>query len=199
MKFIIRNIIVRHKIPLILGLALITILIFHKNTGTLPVLDYGSVLKIQQQYPVVFLFRHGERCDRSENQCLNDKRGITVNGADDAGRQGEVFKKYFNHFSLYSTNTVRTIQTATYFAGTSPRVDENISVCNDSLIIEKINYLLTHSENLPVVIFTHNHCLLYLAKKMRGKKIKVNYLDGLVLHLEQGKLYLDGRFRSAWE
>lgn len=166
------------------------LIIFRQYTRTLPVVNYSIALK-SDHHPVVFLFRHGERCDRSENPCLNERAGITVNGADKARRLGEVFKTYISDFSLYSSDTMRTIQTATYFAGFAPDVDKSLSEC-DARIYKRINYLLEHSDGLPIVIFTHNHCLSYLAEGMAGKKIKVDYLDGLVLHQDKGTLYLDG-------
>lgn len=45
-----------------------------------------------------------------------------------------------------------------------------------------------------IVIFTHNHCLTYIAKDKRDATFKPDYLDGLVMHVEKGKVYLDGEF-----
>ncbi|MEK8238419.1 hypothetical protein P2N75_23380, partial [Escherichia coli] len=45
-----------------------------------------------------------------------------------------------------------------------------------------------------IVIFTHNHCLTYIAKNKRDATFKPDYLDGLVMHVEKGKVYLDGEF-----
>ncbi|MDF9120570.1 hypothetical protein OU536_07155, partial [Escherichia coli] len=42
--------------------------------------------------------------------------------------------------------------------------------------------------------FTHNHCLTYIAKNKRDATFKPDYLDGLVMHVEKGKVYLDGEF-----
>lgn len=42
--------------------------------------------------------------------------------------------------------------------------------------------------------FTHNHCLTYIAKDKRDATFKPDYLDGLVMHVEKGKVYLDGEF-----
>ncbi len=41
---------------------------------------------------------------------------------------------------------------------------------------------------------THNHCLTYIAKNKRDATFKPDYLDGLVMHVEKGKVYLDGEF-----
>ena len=37
-------------------------------------------------------------------------------------------------------------------------------------------------------------CLTYIAKDKRDATFKPDYLDGLVMHVEKGKVYLDGEF-----
>ena len=48
------------------------------SSNGLPRIDNKTLARLAQQHPVVVLFRHAERCDRSTNQCLSDKTGITV-------------------------------------------------------------------------------------------------------------------------
>lgn len=50
------------------------------SSNGLPRIDNKTLVRLAQQHPVVVLFRHAERCDRSTNQCLSDKTGITVKG-----------------------------------------------------------------------------------------------------------------------
>lgn len=50
----------------------------------LPQINGKALAALAKQHPVVVLFRHAERCDRSDNTCLSDSTGITVNGAQDA-------------------------------------------------------------------------------------------------------------------
>ncbi|MBB9841818.1 histidine phosphatase family protein [Escherichia coli] len=64
--------------------------------------------------------RHSERCDRTEAQCLSDKKGITVRGALKARQYGERFNNLFTEYVPYSSDTVRTKQTATYFSEKKP-------------------------------------------------------------------------------
>lgn len=54
----------------------------------MPRIDNKTLARLAQQHPVVVLFRHAERCDRSTNQCLSDKTGITVKGTQDARELG---------------------------------------------------------------------------------------------------------------
>ncbi|MDZ9814378.1 hypothetical protein SND27_20940, partial [Escherichia coli] len=57
-----------------------------------------------------------------------------------------------------------------------------------------IKDLQSKAPDKNIVIFTHNHCLTYIAKDKRDATFKPDYLDGLVMHVEKGKVYLDGEF-----
>ncbi|PJV46854.1 histidine phosphatase family protein [Salmonella enterica] len=154
----------------------------------------AALAALAKQHPVVVLFRHAERCDRSDNTCLSDSTGITVNGAQDARALGKAFSADIQNYNLYSSNTVRTIQSATWFsAGRSFTVDKKMMDCGSG-IYASINTLLKKSQNKNIVIFTHNHCLTYIAKNKRGVKFDPDYLNALVMHAENGKLFLDGEF-----
>ncbi|EHC77213.1 Polymyxin resistance protein PmrG [Salmonella enterica subsp. enterica serovar Montevideo str. S5-403] len=148
----------------------------------LPQINGKALAALAKQHPVVVLFRHAERCDRSDNTCLSDSTGITVNGAQDARALGKAFSADIQNYNLYSSNTVRTfnlyssntvrtvrtIQSATWFsAGRSLTVDKKMMDCGSG-IYASINTLLKKSQNKNIVIFTHNHCLTYIAKNKRG-------------------------------
>lgn len=154
----------------------------------------ARLARLAQQHPVVVLFRHAERCDRSTNQCLSDKTGITVKGTQDARELGNAFSADIPDFDLYSSNTVRTIQSATWFsAGKKLTVDKRFLQCGNE-IYSAIKDLQRKAPDKNIVIFTHNHCLTYIAKDKRDATFKPDYLDGLVMHVEKGKVYLDGEF-----
>ncbi|HGX4283522.1 TPA: lipopolysaccharide core heptose(II)-phosphate phosphatase Ais, partial [Escherichia coli] len=61
-------------------------------------------------------------------------------------------------------------------------------------IYSAIKDLQSKAPDKNIVIFTHNHCLTYIAKNKRDATFKPDYLDGLVMHVEKGKVYLDGEF-----
>lgn len=42
----------------------------------LPQINGKALAALAKQHPVVVLFRHAERCDRSDNTCLSDSRGL---------------------------------------------------------------------------------------------------------------------------
>ncbi|EOW3197454.1 hypothetical protein ACOV2G_004887 [Escherichia coli] len=89
----------------------------------------------------IFIFRHGERCDRSDNQCISDPNGITLVGAEQAINNGEIFNARISDYAIYSTNTTRTIQTAKYFSGKAVTVLPELSVCDESIFDTLKKYL----------------------------------------------------------
>ncbi|EJA0598796.1 TPA: lipopolysaccharide core heptose(II)-phosphate phosphatase [Escherichia coli] len=138
----------------------------------------------------IFIFRHGERCDRSDNQCISKADGITLVGAEQAINNGEMFNASVSDYAVYSTNTTRTIQTAKYFSGKAVTVLPELSIC-DGTIFNTLKKVAEKNKN--TVIFTHNHCISFIASHMKKWKFKPGYLDGLVMTKEKGKLILDGR------
>ena len=117
-----------------------------------------------------------------------------VKGTQDARELGNAFSADIPDFDLYSSNTVRTIQSATWFsAGKKLTVDKRLLQCGNE-IYSAIKDLQSKAPDKNIVIFTHNHCLTYIAKDKRDATFKPDYLDGLVMHVEKGKVYLDGEF-----
>lgn len=153
------------------------------------ILDGSYITKISRQYPIIFLIRHGERCDRSQNKCMSTHEGLTVNGANKAKEYGKVFNNMFPSYGLYSTDTLRTVQTATFFSGGKTPIIPEMSTCDDDAIN---NILKISQQNKVTVIFTHNHCLSKIARKMNGWRLKSDYLETLVLHRDNNNLILDG-------
>ncbi|MCH6950480.1 histidine phosphatase family protein [Escherichia coli] len=155
-------------------------------------LDVNDVTEINQKHPIIFLIRHGERCDRSQRICLSAHEGITVNGANKAQQYGDKFRRMFPYYSLYSTDTLRTMQTATFFSGGKTATIPDISTCDDNAVN---NILKISKSDHVTVIFTHNHCLSRIAKKMNGWRFKPDYMGTLVLHRENHNLILDGHLK----
>ncbi|EEQ7147862.1 histidine phosphatase family protein, partial [Escherichia coli] len=49
-----------------------------KAKSSLPDITLEQAKEINADNTVIFLFRHGERCDRSDMPCYSDKSGITI-------------------------------------------------------------------------------------------------------------------------
>lgn len=122
------------------------------------------------------------------------KQVLRLKVPQDARELGNAFSADIPDFDLYSSNTVRTIQSATWFsAGKKLTVDKRLLQCGNE-IYSAIKDLQSKAPDKNIVIFTHNHCLTYIAKNKRDATFKPDYLDGLVMHVEKGKVYLDGEF-----
>lgn len=93
---------------------MLTVILSIIFAGTPTILDGSDVTKISRQYPTIFLIRHGEKCERSQNKCLSATEGITVNGTNKTQQYGKVFNKIFSFYGLYSTYRQQTVQTATF-------------------------------------------------------------------------------------
>lgn len=170
---------------------------FAWSSNGLPRIDSRTLGRLEEQHPVIVLFRHAQRCDRSDNLCLSDKTGITEYGAQRARLLGREFGQEIKDYDLYASDTVRTIQSAIWFSpGKKLTVNKDMHQCG-AQTESAIKRIATRSVDKNVVIFTHNHCLTYLAKNMRGVKITPDYLDGLVMHVQDGKLFLDGKYVAS--
>ncbi|HDD8922619.1 TPA: histidine phosphatase family protein, partial [Escherichia coli] len=100
-----------------LAILILAVIILVWMVRTPTTIDMHYVSTLSKKYPIIFLIRHGERCDRSSNVCLSYPTGITEKGAYKVQEYGNVFNKIFSPYVIYATDTVRTIQTAKYFSG----------------------------------------------------------------------------------
>ncbi|EJN6153861.1 lipopolysaccharide core heptose(II)-phosphate phosphatase, partial [Salmonella enterica] len=136
-----------------------------------------------------------ERCDRSDMPCYSDKSGITITGTEKAQQEGIKFATIFSEYDIYSSNAVRTIQTAKFFSGKEPVVMDSLSDCNNDLY-KTLESIARESHKRNIVIMTHNHCLSFLARDRLGKKFKPAYLDALIMHYDGTRLILDGKYNK---
>ncbi|HAX5205126.1 TPA: lipopolysaccharide core heptose(II)-phosphate phosphatase [Escherichia coli] len=166
-------------------------LFVYKQTTKLRYITLEQSARLDKNRPIIFLFRHGERCDRSEKICYADSKGITVNGVKKTLYEGFLFSKFFHEYDIYSSNAVRTIQTARFFSGKEPVIKESLSTCKKDLY-DLMDSIILSSNKRAVVLVTHNHCLVFLAKDMLGKEFSPAYLDALVIHHDGTQFVLDG-------
>ncbi|ELU5379383.1 lipopolysaccharide core heptose(II)-phosphate phosphatase [Salmonella enterica subsp. enterica serovar Hadar] len=165
------------------------------DIGCLEIQGASLASLINADNTVIFLFRHGERCDRSDMPCYSDKSGITITGTEKAQQEGIKFATIFSEYDIYSSNAVRTIQTAKFFSGKEPVVMDSLSDCNNDLY-KTLESIARESHKRNIVIMTHNHCLSFLARDRLGKKFKPAYLDALIMHYDGTRLILDGKYNK---
>ncbi|EJK4348874.1 lipopolysaccharide core heptose(II)-phosphate phosphatase, partial [Salmonella enterica subsp. enterica serovar Typhimurium] len=126
-----------------------------KAKSSLPDITLEQAKEINADNTVIFLFRHGERCDRSDMPCYSDKSGITITGTEKAQQEGIKFATIFSEYDIYSSNAVRTIQTAKFFSGKDPVVMDSLSDCNNDLY-KTLESIARESHKRNIVIMTHN-------------------------------------------
>lgn len=69
-----------------------------KAKSSLPDITLEQAKEINADNTVIFLFRHGERCDRSDMPCYSDKSGITITGTEKAQQEGIKFATIFSEY-----------------------------------------------------------------------------------------------------
>ncbi len=176
------------------GVSLAIVCFLYFSARHVPEISPDTVAERSHSSRILILIRHGERCDRSDNPCSAGPSGITIPGAYRAWKYGTQFRKHMPLYALYATDTVRTIQTARYFGRQEAQVIKEPGYCDERLL----PFLTSLSESTQAgvsVIFTHNHCLSFLARTLLNRKFRPDYLDGLVLENTGGRLVIDGHLK----
>ncbi len=122
---------------------------------------------------VVSLIRHTERCDLSENQCVDGDNGITISGAKEAMKIGLAYKSLPAHTTvIYNSPIKRAAQTADFMFGRKTTnklwLGEN---CRESL---QENIFKYKEEGKNLILITHSGCINSLKNKLGGTLIKSN-------------------------
>jgi phosphohistidine phosphatase SixA len=119
---------------------------------------------------VVALVRHAERCDRSENQCLDGDSGITVSGKSMSIKLGNDFRSLLDvgNADIYNSPVKRTQQTANFMFGRSS-IDKNwlVDDCRSKLLGDIFN---NKKKGRNMVLVTHSTCINNL-KDQDGKTL----------------------------
>jgi phosphohistidine phosphatase SixA len=122
---------------------------------------------------VVSLIRHTERCDRSENQCVDGDDGITIPGAKDAMKIGAAYKNLPAHTTvIYNSPIKRAAQTAGFMFG---RKTTNqlwlVENCRESL---QENIFKYKEDGKNLILITHSGCINSLKNKQGATLIESN-------------------------
>jgi len=123
---------------------------------------------------IVALIRHVERCDQSENQCLEGKTGITMVGKKMALKLGEDFKTLLDldNATIYNSPVKRTTQTAKLIFG-------NLSIdkkwlgagdCRENLLKNILKY---KEDGKNLILITHSTCIATLHEAEGDRLIKM--------------------------
>ncbi|MEH6468628.1 MAG: histidine phosphatase family protein [Porticoccus sp.] len=120
---------------------------------------------------VVSLIRHTERCDLSEDQCVDGDNGITISGAKEARKIGVAYKNLPAHTTvIYNSPIKRAAQTADFMFGrkttSQPWLGEN---CRESL---QENIFKYKEDGKNLILITHSGCINSLKNKQGATLIE---------------------------
>lgn len=106
---------------------------------------------------VVVLVRHGERCDRSDKECLGPEDGITRNGNQVSAEVGRSLSQLgLGQTDVIASPSTRTVQTAAALFGHPVASQDWLFDC------EKMNLgqVMAHKANdRNLVVVTHSGCI----------------------------------------
>lgn len=127
-------------------------------------LTKSGLYKRWLQGDVVVMIRHGERCDRSSNPCMNGGDGITRVGSEAALAVGAGLKKLgLNKAVMIASPTTRTQQTAERVSGHAVATQDWVNDCDsgfkDAVVAHK-----NRGENL--ILVTHSGCIDHFERKL---------------------------------
>lgn len=126
---------------------------------------------------VIALVRHTERCDRSDNQCLEGSSGITLQGKDNAVKLGGYFKELLplNNAIIYNSPVKRTYQTAKFMFG---ELSSNKMWLRKGCKVNLLkNIYETKKINENMILITHFTCMDKLGESQGAKLIDIDIDD----------------------
>ncbi|UVE16329.1 histidine phosphatase family protein [Pseudomonas sp. LS44] len=170
------------------------------NLNTVQQLRYSGVYSHWAKGEVVVLVRHGERCDRSRNACLNDPTGITVQGSQVAADVGKgILRLGLGMTDVLSSPQVRTRQTAHFMFGKAIATQDWLEQCDRTFA----NAAFKHKRSAHnLILVTHSGCIAQLEKQLNVPGIERSsaYASALfVAEDSQGKVRILGKVdASEW-
>ena len=112
---------------------------------------------------VVVLVRHGERCDRSDKQCLGPDDGITRNGNQASAEVGRSLSQLgLDQTDVIASPSTRTEQTAAALFG-HPVASQDWLFDREKLNLGLVMAHMANDRNLVVV--THSGCIGQIEKE----------------------------------
>lgn len=112
---------------------------------------------------VVMLVRHGERCDRSKNDCVGPRDGITRHGQQvsaDVGRSLEGLG--LTQTDVIASASTRTLQTAEFLVGHPVGAQDWLFDCEKMNLDQVMAHKAGHRN---LVLVTHSGCISQIEKQ----------------------------------
>ncbi len=123
---------------------------------------------------IVAIIRHTERCDKSENKCLEEsKKGITVKGKEVAIELGNNFRTLLpiDNAIIYNSPLMRTHQTANFmFKEASVSKEWLFYGCKENFLKDMLAYKKTRKN---LILITHSGCFRKLGEAEGNRLINM--------------------------
>ena len=145
---------------------------------------------------MVVLVRHVERCDRSDNPCLQGTDGITVNGKAAALELGKAFRQLgLEHADIYSSPIKRAAQTALFAFDYTAAGQEWLDTCKASILPNVLEHKV-RQRNLLLV--SHSECIRAFEKALNlPDSLKLGYGTALFIVVAEGGPQVIGYLDAA--
>ena len=106
---------------------------------------------------VIVLIRHGERCDRSANPCLDDPTGITIEGSQAASDVGSGLQRLgLGNVEELASPEYRTRQTAHFIFGKDIASRDWLNECDRGFAKAAFEH---KNPGVNLVLVTHSGCI----------------------------------------
>ncbi|WP_051529560.1 hypothetical protein [Escherichia coli] len=187
--------ILKNRFHLVLaGVSLAIVCFLYFSARHVPEISPDAVAERSHSARILILIRHGERCDRSDNPCSAGPSGITIPVHIVRGNTEHSSESTYRCMPCTPRIPSEQYRQARYFGRQEAQVIKALGYCDERLL-PLLRSLSESTQEGVSVIFTHNHCLSFLARTLLNRKFRPDYLDGLVLENTGGRLVIDGHLK----
>jgi len=127
---------------------------------------------------VVMLVRHGERCDRSNNDCVGPRDGITRHGQQVSAEVGRSLEGLgLTQTDVVASPSTRTLQTAEFLVGHPVAAQDWLFDC-ENMSLDQVMAHKASQRNL--VLVTHSGCISQIEKQQGYYHADMSDYDSVV-------------------
>jgi len=147
---------------------------------------------------VIVLIRHAERCDRSDNPCLGDPSGITIEGSQAAIDVGNGLQRLgLDNSEVLTSPKYRTRQTAHFIFGKDVASRDWIGECDHDF-----GRTAMHNKHpgVNLILVTHSGCIDQVERQLKvpGGERSSDYASALFVSMNsEGKARILGQVNAS--